>query len=102
WLLLWMGGHWAFVGGLLLLLGINQNHEILHVFVALTPPLVLGISANPISNPSFGDDLPGTEYKQHYIYMLGLVIYLLVAVVFYFLAVHRFYLRTGRIHSLKR
>jgi ABC-type transport system involved in multi-copper enzyme maturation permease subunit len=99
WMIIWMGAHWMFGGVLLYLTASSETGEIQRFLVGMTPVVVLGFMAEPGSlynmDRSFANDY------VHY-FWVGLIVNALLAVTFYFLATHRFYLQTGRIHTLSK
>ncbi len=100
WLIIWMGGHWLFIGMILMFTASSETGEIMKFLYGMTPPMVLGMMANPSTTGLGTDSVLGQDYSHYF--WVGLVVNALLAVTFYFLATHRFYLQTGRIHTLSR
>lgn len=100
WLIIWLGAHWLFIGMVLMFTASSETGEIIKFLYGMTPPMVLSLMSNPSFSGLSSDSLVSLEYAHYF--WVGLVINALLTVTFYFLATHRFYLQTGRIHTLSR
>lgn len=100
WLIIWMGGHWVFIGLILLFTASGDMREITNFLIGMTPPFVLFSFAYPING--FGhDEFMSIGQFQRFAW-IGLFLNALLTLLFLALAQQRFYLNTGRIHNLVR
>lgn len=100
WLIIWMGGHWVFLGLILLFTASGDMREITNFLIGMTPPFVLFSFAYPITG--FGhDEFMSMGQFQRFAW-IGLFLNVLLTLLFLALAQQRFYLNTGRIHNLVR
>lgn len=98
WLIIWMGGHWAFLGLVLIFSGSGEMREITDFLAGMTPPWVLFTFAYPVAGFGHDDILSLGHY--HRFAWIGLFLNGLLTLLFLALAQQRFYLNTGRIHNL--
>lgn len=100
WLIIWMGGHWVFIGLILLFTASGDMREITNFLIGMTPPFVLFSFAYPV--PGIGHDEFMSMGQFHHFAWIGLFLNVLLTLLFLALAQQRFYLNTGRIHNLVR
>lgn len=103
WLVFWAGAHWVFLGVFLVVTGLTSGggpdgREIGMFGLGNTPPFVLSLFA-------FSDTAMVTRGQAEdmtvYAFM-GLLLSGLLALLFFALACQRFFLATGRVHTLDR
>ncbi|MFT3882034.1 MAG: ABC transporter permease subunit [Gemmatales bacterium] len=100
WLIIWMGGHWVFIGLILLFTASGDMREITNFLFGMTPPFVLFSFAYPITG-FVRDEFMSMGHFQRFAW-IGLFLNALLTLLFLALAQQRFYLNTGRIHNLVR
>jgi ABC-type Na+ efflux pump permease subunit len=104
WLVIWAGAHWVFVGVFLIVTGLaggggGDSKEIGMFGLGNTPPWVLAYFAFHEAS-SIVDRGP---FEEGFAYaLMGLLFSGLMAVLFFALACQRFFLATGRVHTLDR
>lgn len=97
WLLIWMGGHWIFVG-LVLLFTSTGERGIMDMLIGMTPPLVFVTFTKSVAIGAHDQVFGQSEYLRFA--WIGLAINVLLTLLLLALSRQRFYLNTGRIHNL--
>jgi ABC-type transport system involved in multi-copper enzyme maturation permease subunit len=100
WLIVWGGAHLLLVGIVVMMMGGKDANELFGFFLGNTPPFVMGFF-------SFRLEELQTIHNQNTVEMItysfmGLALSALLALLFFFLACQRFFLTTGRVHTLDK
>lgn len=98
WLVIWMGGHWVFIGLVLLFTTSGESRGIMDILIGMTPPAVFVIMTQDFY-ANHREPFAGSDYYRYA--MVGLAVNVMLTLLFLALARQRFYLNTGRIHNLE-